>query len=100
MAMNFPVLIVATILAFVYGLATSGTVYATIQALITFVCVLLGGLFYKGVGQIVAVVVSALIIFFAFTLPAHLRKAAEEAERERELRKALQEEDKYGAHKE
>lgn len=99
MAMNLPVLIVATILAFIYGAASSMS-HAFIQALITFVCVLVGGLLYKGVGQIVAVVVSALIIFLFFTLPAHRRKAAEEADRERELRKALQEEAKYGTRKE
>jgi len=100
MAMNLPVLVVATILAFVYGLATANAGHAVIQALITFVCVLVGGLLYKGVGQIAAIIVSALIIFFAFTLPAHRRKAAEEADRERELRKALQEEAKYGTRKE
>lgn len=99
MAMNLPVLIVATVLAFIYG-ASSNMRHACIQALITFACVLAGGLLYKGVGQIVAIVVSALIIFFAFTLPAHHRKAAEEADRERELRKALQEEAKYGTRKE
>lgn len=95
MALNFPVLIVATILAFIYGAATN-MVHAFIQALITFVCVLIGGLLYKGVGQIVAIIVSALIIFLAFTLPAHRRRAEEEAAREQELRKALQEEAKYG----
>lgn len=100
MAMNLPVLIVATILALVYGIATANFGHAIIQALITFACVLVGGLLYKGVGQIVAIVISALIIFLAFTLPAHYRKAAEEADRERELRKALQEEAKYGTRKE
>ena len=99
MAMNFPVLIVATVLAFVYG-AASSLRHAILQAIITFACVLVGGLMYKGVGQIVAIIVSALIIFLAFTLPAHRRKAAEEAARERELRKALQEEAKYGTRKE
>ena len=92
--MNLPVLIVATILAFIYGAASSIS-HGFIQALITFICVLIGGLLYKGVGQIVAVVVSALIIFVFFTLPAHRRRAREEADRERELRKALQEESKY-----
>ena len=95
MAMNLPVLIVATALAFVYGLTTN-ILHACIQAAITFACVLVGGLLYKGVGQIVAIVVSALIIFLCFTLPAHRRRAEEEAERERDLRKALQEEAKYG----
>lgn len=94
MAMNFPVLIVATILAFIYG-AASNIRHAFLQAVITFVCVLIGGLLYKGIGQIIAVVVAALLIFVFFTLPAHRRKAAEEADRERELRKALQEESKY-----
>lgn len=98
MAMNFPVLIVATVLAFIYG-AASSIRHAFIQAVITFVCVLIGGMLYKGVGQIIAVVVSALIIFVCFTLPAHRRKAAEEADRERELRKALQEEAKYANNK-
>ena len=93
MALNFPVLIVATILAFIYG-ATSSIGHAFLQALITFACVLVGGLLYNGVGQIVAIIVSALIIFFAFTLPAHRRKAAEEAARERDLREALKEEAK------
>ena len=95
MALNLPVLIVATVLAFIYGAATSIS-HASIQAIITFVCVLIGGLLYKGVGQIVAIIVSALIIFCAFTLPAHRRKAAEEAARERDLREALREEAKYG----
>ena len=99
MALNLPVLIVATILAFIYGV-TSSLSHACLQALITFVCVLVGGLLYKGVGQIVAVVVSALLIFVFFTLPAQRRKAREEADRERELRKALQEEAKYGTRKE
>ena len=94
MAMNFPVLIVATILAFIYG-AASNIRHAFLQAVITIVCVLIGGLLYKGIGQIIAVVVAALLIFVFFTLPAHRRKAAEEADRERELRKALQEESKY-----
>ena len=95
MALNLPVLIVATILAFIYGAATN-MLHACIQAVITFVCVLVGGLLYKGVGQIAAIIISAMIIFLFFTLPAHRRKAAEEAARERDLRKALQEEAKYG----
>ena len=99
MAQNLPVLIVATVLAFVYGV-TNSMGHAFIQALITFACVLVGGLLYQGVGQIVAVIVSALIIFVFFTMPAHRRKAQEEADRERELRKALQEEAKYGTRKE
>ena len=99
MAMNLPVLIVATVLAFVYG-ASLSIRHAVIEAVITFACVLAGGLLYKGVGQIVAVVISALIIFLAFTLPAHRRKAMEEADREIELRKALQEEARYGTRKE
>ena len=99
MALNLPVLIVATVLAFIYG-AASSMGHAFIQALITFACVLAGGLLYQGVGQIVAVIVSALLIFVFFTLPAHRRKAEEDADRERELRKALQEEAKYGTRKE
>jgi len=95
MALNLPVLIVATVLAAVYG-ASLSVRHAFLQGGITFVCVLIGGLLYKGVGQIVGVVISALIIFFAFTLPAHRRKAAEEAARERDLRAALKEEAKYG----
>ena len=96
MALNFPVLIVATILAFVYGVTTS-MLHGCVSAAITFACVLAGGLLYQGVGQIIAIIVSALIIFFAFTLPAHRRKAQEEAARERDLRKVLQEEAKYGS---
>ena len=98
MALNLPVLIVATVLAFIYG-ASLSIRHAILEAIITFAFVLAGGMLYKGVGQIIAVVLSALVIFVAFTLPAHRRKAAEEADRERELRKALQEEAKYANNK-
>ena len=79
MGIYLPVPVVAAILAFFYGRTIRN---AWLPAIITFVCVLVGGLLFQGVGQIAGVVVSALIIFLLFTHPAQKRAAEEAAARE------------------
>ena len=90
MAICFPVAVVAALLAFFYGKIVH---HAWLSAVITFVCALLGGLLYAGVGQIIGVVLSALIIFVCFTLPEQRRAAQEQAIREREAAHLPNEED-------
>ena len=86
----FPVAIVATLIAFFYGRAIH---HAWLPALITFVCTLLGGLLFKEVGQIAAVILSAFLIFFFFTRPTLKKAAAEAAARERDPNLRPNEED-------
>lgn len=90
MGIYLPVPIVAALVAYFYGRSIHS---AWLPAVITFVCVLLGGVLYAGVGQIVGVVVSALIIFFAFTHPAQRRAAEEAAAREKDAATLPNEED-------
>ena len=90
MGILLPVPIVAAALAFIYGRTIH---HAWLPALITFCCVLLGGLLWDGIGEIVGVVVSALIVFLACTLPAQRRAVQEEAEREKDASQMPNEED-------
>lgn len=90
MGIYLPVPVVASVLAYCYGRSIHR---AWISAAITFVCVMLGGLIYEGVGQIAGVVVSALIIFFAFTLPEQKRIAREEANKAKDASQLPNEED-------
>ena len=90
MGIYLPVPVVAAILAFFYGRTIRN---AWLPAIITFVCVLVGGLLFQGVGQIAGVVVSALIIFLLFTHPAQKRAAAEAAKREKDANTLPNEED-------
>lgn len=89
-AICIPVSLVAALLAFFYG---KNVGRAWPSAIIMFVCVMLGGLLYKGVGQIVGVVLSALVIFIFFTLPEQKRIAREEAKKIREANDLPNEED-------
>lgn len=90
MGILLPIPIVAAVLAWCYGRSIH---QAWLPAIITFVLVLLGGVFFSGVGQIAGVILSALIIFVAFTLPEQHRAAREAAAREKDTRQALNEED-------
>ena len=85
-----PLPIVAALLAFIYGQTIR---HAWLSMIITFCLVMLGGLLWGAYGQVAAVIVSALIIFFAFTLPEQRRQAAEEAKRDREAEHLPNEED-------
>ena len=90
MAICIPVAVVAALLAFFYGKSVR---HAWLPALITFVCAMLGGLLYAGIGQIIGVVLSALIIGIFFALPEHKRLAREEVARAREEAHLPNEED-------
>ena len=90
LAICIPVSVVAAALAFVYGKSVR---HAWLPALITFVCTMIGGLIYTGVGQIVGVALSALAIFIFFTLPEHKRIAQEEAARAKDATHLPNEED-------
>jgi len=90
MAICIPVSVVTAVLAFAYGKSVR---HGWLSALITFVCSMLGGLLYAGVGQIIGVVLSALIIGIFFTLPEHKRIAREEAARAKEAEHLPNEED-------
>lgn len=90
MAMCFPVSMVAALLALVYGRSVR---HAWLPALITFGITMAGGLIFSGIGQIVGVVLSALIIFVFFTLPEQKRIAQEQAKRESEAAHLPNEED-------
>ena len=68
-----PLPIVATLLAFVYGLSVHR---AWQSAAITLCLTLLGGWIYGAMGQFIAVIASALVIFCAFTLPEQRRQAS------------------------
>ncbi len=94
MAMNLPVLIVVTVLAFACGKANGNSwLNALLQAAITFVCVLVGGLIFAGIGQIVGIGVSAVIIFLFFSLPNQKKKHSEAMRREMDVQHNLNEED-------
>ena len=88
--LQLPLPIVAALLAFVYGASMRR---GWICAILTFALTMLGGWIYAAIGQIVGVVVSALVIFFAFSLPEQRRQAHEDAKREREARQLPNEED-------
>ena len=90
MGIYLPVSVVAAVVAFFYGRTIR---HAWLPALLTFCCVLLGGILYAGVGQIVGVVLSALIIFLVFTRPAQRRAGQEEANREKDASQLPNEED-------
>ena len=90
MAICIPVSVVAAALAFVYG---KGLKHPWLPALITFVCSMLGGLLFEGVGQIIGVVLSALIIFVFFSRPLQKQMAREQAEREKDAESLINEED-------
>lgn len=90
MAICIPVSVITAVLAFFYGKSVR---HSWLSAIITFVCSMLGGLLYAGVGQIVGVVLSALIIFIIFTLPEQKRIAQEQATREKEAMHLPNEED-------
>ena len=82
MGIYLPVSVVAAVVAFFYGRTIR---HAWLPALLTFCCVLLGGILYAGVGQIVGVVLSALIIFLVFTRPAQRRAVLQAAHRAKDL---------------
>ena len=90
MGIYLPVPVVAAVLAYFYGRTIHS---AWLPAVITFVLVLVGGLFFQGVGQIVGVVVSALLIFLLFTHPAQRRAAAEAEARDKDASTLPNEED-------
>ena len=90
MGIYLPVPVVAAVLAYFYGRTIHS---AWLPAIVTFVCVLVGGLLFQGVGQIAGVVVSALIIFLLFTHPAQRRAAAEAEARDKDASTLLNEED-------
>ena len=90
MAICIPVSVVTAVLAFFYGKSVR---HGWLSALITFVFTMLGGLLRKGVGQIIAVILSALIIGVFFTLPEHKRIAQEEAARAKAAENLPNEED-------
>ena len=90
MGIYLPVPVVAAVLAYFYGRTIHS---AWLPAAITFVLVLVGGLFFQGVGQIVGVVVSALLIFLLLTHPAQRRAAAEAEARDKDASTLPNEED-------
>ena len=90
MGIYLPVPVVEAVLAYFYGRTIHS---AWLPAAITFVLVLMGGLFFQGVGQIVGVVVSALLIFLLFTHPAQRRAAAEAEARDKDASTLPNEED-------
>lgn len=95
MARIIPVLSVATILTLVYGRSLCHAwIPALIQAAITFVCVLIGGLAFQGIGQIIGIFVSAVIIFFVYVLPVEKRRTQEEMEKALKEHAEMNEEDK------
>lgn len=90
MAICIPVSVVTAVLAYVYGKTVR---CGWTSALITFICSMTGGLLYAGIGQIIGVVLSALIIGVCFALPEHKRIAQEEAARAKEAERLPNEED-------
>lgn len=90
MGIYLPVPVVAAVLAYFYGRTIHS---AWLPAIITFVLVLVGGLLFQGVGQIVGVVISALLIFLLFTHPAQRRAAAEAEARDKDASTLPNEED-------
>ena len=90
MAICIPISLVASLLAFFYGRSVH---HAWLPAILTFVFTMAGGLIFAGIGQIVGVVLSALIIFIFFTLPEQRRIAQEQADRDREAAHLPNEED-------
>lgn len=85
-----PLPIVAALVAFVYGMSVH---HAWLSAILTFGLTMLGGWAFGAYGQVGGVIVSALIIFFAFTLPEQRRQSREEAMRDREVERLRNEED-------
>lgn len=91
MGSYLPLPLVAALIAFIYGKSIG---HKWIPAIITFILTMAGGLCFNllikhpklqglaGVGQIAGVVVSALIIFLVFTLPAQKKAARKENEEE------------------
>lgn len=95
MARNIPVLLVATVLTFIYGRCLCHAwIPALIQGAITFVCVLIGGLTHQGLGQIIGILLSAVIIFFIYVLPVERRRTREEMEKALKTHVEMNEEDK------
>ena len=85
-----PIPIIAVLLAYFYGRSVHR---GWLSAILTFCLVMLGGWLHSAPGQIVGVILSALIIFLAFALPEHKRQAHEELRREREAERLPNEED-------
>ena len=85
-----PIPVVAALLALVYGISIH---HAWVSAILTFALVMIGGWIYGPLGQVVGVIISALIIFLAFALPEHRRQAHEDAKRAREAAQLPNEED-------
>ena len=85
-----PIPIVATLLALIYGLSIHR---AWISALLTLCLVVLGGCICGLLGQFIGVILSALVIFIAFTRPEEKRKAHEAARRAHEVKHLPNEED-------
>lgn len=90
MAICVPISAVTAVLALVYGKSVG---HAILPAIITFIVTMISGLLYGGVGQLVGVVISALLIFIFFTLPEQKRIAQEQAVRDREAMHLPNEED-------
>ena len=85
-----PIPVVAALLALVYGISIH---HAWISGILTFALVMIGGWLAGPIGQVVGLILSALIIFVAFTMPEHKRQAHEEARRAREAAQLPNEED-------
>ena len=85
-----PMPIVATLLALLYGRSVH---HPWASAVLTFLLVMLGGKVYSAIGQIIGMIVSALLIFLLFSMPEHKRQAHEAARREREVTQLPNEED-------
>ena len=100
MGAYLPIPLVAALIAFIYGKSVG---HKWIPAIITFVLTMGGAVCFKllikhpklqgmvGAGQIAGLVVSALVIFFVFTLPA--QKKAAQKEKEEEAQELFNEED-------
>lgn len=90
MAICIPVSVVTAVLAFFYGKSVGR---GWPSAIITFICTMVGGSLFSGVGQIAGVILSALIIFLFFARPEHKRIAHEQAVKEHEFNHLPNEED-------
>ena len=85
-----PVPVVAAVVAYFYGRSIHS---AWLPAIITFAIVMAGGLIYSAIGEMIGVVVSALLIFLLFTYPAQRRAAAEAEARDKDASTLPNEED-------
>lgn len=85
-----PVPVVAAVVAYFYGRSIHS---AWLPAIITFAIVMAGGLIYSAIGEMIGVVVSALLIFLLFTYPAQRRATAEAEARDKDASTLPNEED-------